>query len=184
MAFSLPAPPVTMASSSAPDQPHSLLTRLASPFSTRRDRKQAGLFFAGAFFFLFSSAITRRALVRRQLAAVPARFTPSNQPNRNFSGAVEGVEALSLATVNVSSAALMLTGGTLWALDISSIEDLRRKVRGGMGVDGTGRSESEVEEEFEEWLASVITRKERKEEERRRRGELEPEWRNERGRKR
>jgi len=42
------------------------------------------------------------------------------------------------------------------------MDDLRRKVRGGMGVDGSGRSEADVEEEMEEWLASVLSRKEEK----------------------
>lgn len=61
---------------------------------------------------------------------------------------------------------MMLAGGLLWAFDISSLEDLRRKVRGGMGFGG--KSEREAEEEMEEWLASVLVRKEEKV---RRRGE-------------
>lgn len=32
-----------------------------------------------------------------------------------------------------------------------------------MGVDGTGRGEQDVEEEFEEWVVSVLARKETKE---------------------
>ena len=28
---------------------------------------------------------------------------------------------------------MMVTGGLLWAFDISSLEDMRRKVRGGIG---------------------------------------------------
>ena len=59
---------------------------------------------------------------------------------------------------------MMMTGGLLWAFDIGSIDDLRRKIRGGLGVDGTGRNERAVEEEFEEWMASVLERKKRKEE--------------------
>ena len=42
---------------------------------------------------------------------------------------------------------------------------MRRKVRAGLGVDGTGRGAKEVEEEFEEWLATVLERKKAKEEE-------------------
>ena len=57
---------------------------------------------------------------------------------------------------------MMMGGGLLWAFDISSMDDMRRKVRGGLGVDGSGRSESNVEEEFEEWLATVLQRKEDK----------------------
>lgn len=92
-----------------------------------------------------------------------------------MNGAVEAFEALNLATVNVMSFAMMFGGGLLWALDISSLDDLRRKVRGGRGVDGSGsgRSEREAEEEMEEWLATVLARKEEKV--RRRRGGEEEE---------
>ncbi len=86
----------------------------------------------------------------------------------------------------------MLVGGLRWAFDVSTMDDLRRSVRGGMGIDGTGRSESEAEEEFEEWMASVLDRKKRKEEEKRKRGEETGEsthrnlrkWVNERGKER
>ena len=77
----------------------------------------------------------------------------------------------------------MMTGGAAWAFDVSTLEDLRRKVRGGLGVDGSGRDEQEVEAEFEEWLATVLARKEDKE--RARKGEVGEEVRrNERGRER
>lgn len=75
---------------------------------------------------------------------------------------------------------MMMTGGLLWAFDISSLDDMRRKVRGGLGVDGTGRGERQAEEEWEEWLATVLERKRRKEEE----GKGDGERRNERGRER
>ena len=68
---------------------------------------------------------------------------------------------------------MMVIGGMGWALDISGLEDMRRLVRGGLGVDGSGRAESEVEEEWEEWLAGVLKRKEEKEKRRRREGGLE-----------
>lgn len=57
---------------------------------------------------------------------------------------------------------MMMVGGVLWALDISSMDELRRKVRGGLGVDGTGRSAEDAEEEWEEWLAEVVERRREK----------------------
>lgn len=51
----------------------------------------------------------------------------------------------------------------MWYLGIESVEDARRVVRGGLGVDGSGRSEREAEEDFEEWIASTLSRKEAKE---------------------
>jgi len=76
---------------------------------------------------------------------------------------MEAFEALNIATINVTSVAMMLAGGALWAFDINSVADMRRKIRGGLGVDGSGRSEQDAEEEMEEWLATVLARKEEKE---------------------
>lgn len=72
-------------------------------------------------------------------------------------GALDAVEALGVATVNVAGFAIMMTGGLLWAFDISSLRELQGKVRGGLGVDGEG--EGGVEREFEEWMAMVLARK-------------------------
>lgn len=61
---------------------------------------------------------------------------------------------------------MMGVGGLLWYLDINSMEEGRRFIRGGLGVDGSGRSEKEAEEDFEEWMASTLARKDVKEAER------------------
>jgi hypothetical protein len=76
---------------------------------------------------------------------------------------MEAVEALNIATVNVLSLAMMSAGGMMWYFDINSMDDARRKLRGGLGVDGTGRDEKQAEEEFEEWMATTLSRKEAKE---------------------
>lgn len=73
------------------------------------------------------------------------------------------MEALNIATINVLSLAMMSTGGLLWYFDINSMDDARRKLRGGLGVDGSGRDEKQAEEEFEEWMATALSRKEVKE---------------------
>ena len=57
---------------------------------------------------------------------------------------------------------VMMTGGALWAFDISTTDDLRRKIRGGLGIDGTGRTERQAEEDFEEWLAETLARTDEK----------------------
>ncbi|KAH0538815.1 hypothetical protein FGG08_004591 [Glutinoglossum americanum] len=127
-----------------------------------RPRRQLGLFLAGAGFFALSALITRRSLVRRYKASIPAFYQPNNRPN-SANGATDALEALNIATINVTSLAMMLTGSMLYVFDIASLADLRRKIRGGLGVDGTGRTENEAQEEFEEWLASVLARKSKKE---------------------
>lgn len=95
---------------------------------------------------------------------------------------MEAVEALNIATINVLSLAVMSTGGMLWYFDINSMDDARRKLRGGLGVDGTGRDEKQVEEELEEWMATVLSRKEAKEQSKM--GKAEEKSVNERGRER
>ncbi|RMZ84354.1 hypothetical protein DV738_g569, partial [Chaetothyriales sp. CBS 135597] len=126
------------------------------------------LFVGGATFFAFSLIITRRAFARRRQRLPNASQFYTNAPehaaqaNSNVSGAREALEALHLATLNVVSFAMMATGGALWYLNINSLADARRMIRGGLGVDGTGRTEKEAEEEFEEWIATTLSRKEQK----------------------
>ncbi|EXJ64354.1 hypothetical protein A1O7_00690 [Cladophialophora yegresii CBS 114405] len=131
-----------------------------------RPNRNAVIFGAGAAFFVFSLLITRRAFARKRLASSPAFYAnaPGHQAEqaKNVNGAMEALEALNLATVNVLSLSMMATGGTLWYLNINSVADARRMIRGGLGVDGTGRSEKDAEEDFEEWLATTLARKEAK----------------------
>jgi hypothetical protein len=96
---------------------------------------------------------------------MPRFYQPSNRGNNEINGAVEAFEALSIATINVASIGMMLTGGLLYAFDISSLDDMRRKVRQQIGVDGI-RTDQDVEEEIEEWFATVLERKELKEKKR------------------
>ena len=132
-----------------------------SIFSSR-SRRQLGLFLAGAGFCMMSALVTRRALFCRYKAMIPPFYHRNSQP-RQVNGASEAAQALGLASLNVFSVAIMATGGSLWAFDISNMDELRRKVRGGLGVDGEGNSEREGEEEIEEWLAAVLSRKDEKE---------------------
>ncbi|KAJ9665845.1 hypothetical protein H2201_003969 [Coniosporium apollinis] len=130
-----------------------------------RSRKQLSLFFAGAAFMTLSLLTTRRALARKHTSTLPRFYQPSNRPSNPVNGPLEAVEALSLATVNVLSFGMMMTGGALWAFDISSMEEMRAKIRAGvLGVDAdAGKAAREAEEEMEEWLATVLARKEDKE---------------------
>jgi len=154
-----PSPSTPNATDPQPTPPPTTPPTLFAP----RSLKQFTLFLAGASFFTLSTLITRRALLRRRLATFPSFYHPSNAPPRlPVNGPLEAVEALSLATVNVSSFMMMMAGGGLWAWDISTLEDLRRKVRGRLGIEAGEGREQVAEEEFEEWLAGVLERKERK----------------------
>jgi hypothetical protein len=130
-----------------------------SAFFSPRSRRQLSLFAAGVGFFALSTVITRRSIVRRYKATIPKFYQPSNHANTNINGAMEAFEALNIATVNVFSAGIMVTGGLLWAFDISSLEDMRSKVRTNLGVDPI-RTDQDAEDEIEEWFATVLARKE------------------------
>jgi len=125
---------------------------------SRRSRKQLSFFFAGASFIYFTSILTRRAINRRFQATIPTFFQQSNHPNEVV-GSNEAVQALGLATMYVTSVGATFTAGMLWAFDISTLEELRYKVRKNTGTD-TERNGNEGEEELEQWIAGVLARKE------------------------
>jgi hypothetical protein len=118
------------------------------------------LFSGGAIFFAFSLIITRRALARRRLASMPGYYsnmhTHIENQSKSLMGQKEALEALNLATINVLSLAMMGTGATLWALDINSREDLRRRIRGSMVIKDDGKGDGEVEA----WLERNFGKKE------------------------
>lgn len=122
---------------------------------SRRSRQQFGLFLAGAACLTISSIITRRALARRFTITFPKFFQPSNQRLVEIDGAAEAIEALSIATINVASIGLLATGGTLWALDISNMDDMRQRFGTRFNPDGT-RIDIDAEKEAEKWISTVL----------------------------
>ncbi|KFY05079.1 hypothetical protein O988_00281 [Pseudogymnoascus sp. VKM F-3808] len=125
-----------------------------------RNRRQLGLFFGGATFFGIASLITRRSLVRRYNAIVPSFYQPSNMAGPPINLRVEAMDALTVATANVLSVAMMCTGGALWAFDIASMDELRAKMRSRLGTEKVaGGGNSKAEQELEDWLAGVLERK-------------------------
>ncbi|OCK73857.1 hypothetical protein K432DRAFT_410356 [Lepidopterella palustris CBS 459.81] len=116
---------------------------LSSHITSPRSRKQLGLFFAGASFLVLSTLVTKRSLVRRHNAIVPKFYQPNTRLDTKVSPTLDAIDALGLATLNVFSFAMMTTGGALWAFDISSMDDMRSKLRVGLGLDDAGRSEKE-----------------------------------------
>ncbi|KAI1140670.1 hypothetical protein F5Y05DRAFT_410518 [Hypoxylon sp. FL0543] len=137
-----------------------------TPILSQRSLKQLGLFFAGAGFLALSTLVTRRAVARKHRVTVPQFYQPSNRPVSAIQSdsSLIALEALNLATLNVMGFGIMVTGGLSWAFDISSIEELRRMARRHIGPPG-GRTDEEAEREIEEWVAKVLLRKEKKEDE-------------------
>ncbi|PQE05984.1 C6 zinc finger domain protein [Rutstroemia sp. NJR-2017a BBW] len=146
-----------MADSATPPPPPATDSQpTKSSLFSPRSQRQFGLFAAGACFFALSTAITRRSLVRKYRMTVPRFYSP-NTTVREVDGGMEALEALSIATINVFSLSMMATGGLLWAFDISNVDDMRRKVRRNMGLEG-GQQDAEAEKQIEEWLATVFSR--------------------------
>ena len=99
----------------------------------------------------------------RHRAMYPLFFRPSNIPSDvPVNPAVEAFQALSIASFQVGSWSVMLGGGLFWAFDISTVNDLRQRVREGIGIQPQGKGPREVEQEFEEWLAETLQRREEK----------------------
>ncbi|KAF8444411.1 hypothetical protein BGX38DRAFT_1260908 [Terfezia claveryi] len=174
------APPLIAPTTSATTSTGSLpilstYTPLPEPVRLRR---QLTLFLAGPIFLSASILITRRALRRKALQMIPPKFHPNNAPPLHSpSGPLEALEALNLATLNIAAFAVTLVGAGMFALDVTNVEELQRKVRGedGLGGEVMGekwrelkRAEREAEEEMEEWMVTVLARKEVKERARRR----------------
>ncbi|KAF3903358.1 hypothetical protein AA313_de0210128 [Arthrobotrys entomopaga] len=135
-----------------------------TPF--QRARKQLTLYFAGATFLLLSMTVARRSTRRRALATIPKYYTPNTRASElNFNGGVDAFEALNIATLGVMSVGMLTVGTGMYILDVVNVEEMRRLVRARYGLEGR-KSEMDVEEELEEWVASVLARKEKKEKER------------------
>lgn len=107
-------------------------------------------------FVCLSAAVTRRALVRKYKSILPKFYTPSNRVPE-IDGSIEALEALSVASINVASISLMLTGGLMWALDISTMDDMRQKYHAKMGSLAEEKN-PEDEKQMEEWVAAMMAR--------------------------
>ncbi|KAM0718286.1 hypothetical protein Q7P37_006618 [Cladosporium fusiforme] len=122
-----------------------------------RFRRQNALFFGGLGFTMLSAWVTRRSLLRKRLP-VPTTFTPSNAPLPKADSGLDAAEALGLATLNTVSVFMTAIGAGFIYFDIAEIEDLREKVRRGIGFDVYG-GESDADKEIEWWVADVLSRK-------------------------
>lgn len=131
--------------------------------TSTRSLKQLGIFMGGAAFVGLSSLITRRAIVRKYHTTMPKFYTNSHNSSPGVNGAVEALEAFTIATSYVCSSALMLVGGTLWACDISTVEECRQALRRQMGVEVRPGGDAETDKEIEEWMVSILAKKEMKE---------------------
>ncbi|KAJ5198191.1 uncharacterized protein N7498_007308 [Penicillium cinerascens] len=146
------SPSSPASSTSAPSQPSTQSAQQTTP----KDYTGLKLFIGGIAFSTFSVFITRRASIRKRIACIPPFYTSSlfHQPNAN--GAMEAFEALNLATINVLSFGMLTIGASMYALDVNGIEDMRKIMRGGLEGAAQGKSDEELENDVQEWVASVL----------------------------
>ncbi|KAK4117450.1 hypothetical protein N656DRAFT_696427, partial [Canariomyces notabilis] len=135
------------------------------PVLSPRSLKQLGLYFGGTGFLVFSIIVTRRAVRRYQLASQLKFFQPNNGNGRTHNGPPEkdplmALQALSLATLNTASFAIMMAGGISWAFDISSIDDLKRLTRRSIHAHA-GQADQAAEDEVAQWVAKTLGIKEK-----------------------
>ena len=148
--------------------PQTLLQYLTN----QRSRRQLSLFFLGATALTLSSVFTRSSLVARYRIVQPRFYQQSNQGvEYAVNGPLEAFQALQIATLTVGSSAVMIGGGLLWAFDISSVNDLRARIRNAMGVRHVAKSEREIEAELEAWIAGELRSRREAKEKKEREGE-------------
>ncbi|KHN98788.1 uncharacterized protein MAM_03250 [Metarhizium album ARSEF 1941] len=130
----------------------------ASPSPSERKMKQLGLLFAGAGFMAASVAVTRRAVLRRQLESYP-RFYSSNRASLHIDSgerSLMAVQALGLATLNVTSFGIMLTGGLAYSFDLCNIGELRERTQAALRRPGNFSPEDE--KELEKMMGPILER--------------------------
>ncbi|KAK0749551.1 hypothetical protein B0T18DRAFT_287535, partial [Schizothecium vesticola] len=151
--------------------------RTHTPITSSRSRRQLGLFFGGATFVLWSVLLTRRRVRTHQLRGqLPYfyynhHFSPLGGPSiattPRSAALLEAeeagrrdpfvaFEALQLATLNVLSAAMMVAGGVAWALDISTLDDVRARARRSIDEAADMGLDPEAEREVAEWMAKTL----------------------------
>lgn len=115
-----------------------------TPITSPRSLRQLSVFWLGSACLLASTAITRKAVWRRQLRVKPSFYAPNTNPHEFFSPMSDALQALNMATMNCFSVGLMLVGGTMWTLDIANLKEARSILRRRLNYDSIYRSEDDV----------------------------------------
>lgn len=132
-----------------------------TPF--QRQAKQLSFLLAGVSCMAASVFVTRRAVLRRQRESIPRFFHASNDME---AAAVDSggrqllaVQAFGLATLNVTSFGVLLTGGMAWAFDLCSIGELRQRTQEALARQaGEGMLNAEDEKAMEEMMEDLMNK--------------------------
>lgn len=108
-----------------------------------------------------SVAITRRAVIRRQRESFPRFFSASNNPGYMDSNdrSLLAVHAFGLATLNVASFGVLMTGGLAWGFDLCSMGELKERTQAAlMRQSGGGVLNPDDEKELEKMMGDLMKR--------------------------
>lgn len=135
-ATSTPKTPLTTTTAVAhpPPAPPSVIDTSDTAHLTplQRQVKQLGFFALGCGVMAASVAVTRRAVVRRQIEAIPRFFHSSYLPAGSLDSGERSAlaaQALGLATLNVAGFGVLLVGGTAWSFDLCSMRELQARTQ-------------------------------------------------------
>jgi len=78
-------------------------------------------------------------------------------PLNPVNGALEALDALGIATINVFSYGIMFGGGALWASNTSTVAELKRKIQIPLDL-GTGKESGDKPDDglIESWPAAAL----------------------------
>lgn len=109
-----------------------------------------------------SIILTRRAFQRRLISTIPGYYTSSTYHKPKVNAAMDALEGLYLATLNVASFGMFASGAALWKLGVNDLEGLRSITRRAIASsasgseDGKTKEDEQIEEEVQEWLAKTF----------------------------
>ncbi|KAH7381721.1 hypothetical protein BKA66DRAFT_512578 [Pyrenochaeta sp. MPI-SDFR-AT-0127] len=123
-----------------------------TPVTSPRSLRQLSIFFLGSACLLASTAITRKAIWRRQLRIKPKFYEANTNPHEYFSPFSDACQALNLATMNCVSVGIMALGGAMWTFDIANLREAQAVLRGRLNYDSIYRSDDAVPQTISEML--------------------------------
>jgi hypothetical protein len=148
MARSPPAPV------NPPPQPPAEPAYQGTPVTSPRSLRQLSVFFLGGACLLASTAITRKAVWRRQLRIKPKFYEANTNPHEYFSPFSDACQAFNLATMNCVSVGIMALGGAMWSFDIANLREAQAVLRSRLNYDSIYRSEDDIPRSFSELIAA------------------------------
>jgi len=145
-----PTPPAADPPRPQPPQP----TYEGTPITSQRSLRQLSVFLIGSACLLATTAVTRKAVWRRQLRVAPKFYEPNTNPHEFFSPFHDAIQALNLATMNCASVGIMAVGGIMWSFDVANLREAQASLRRRLNYDSIYKSEEDIPRNFSELIAA------------------------------